>query len=100
MEEETTEKRKRGAPIGSRNAAKPLDHKSKKWAETLRRALLSDDSKKLRQMADTLIEIAIAGDVQAIKEIGDRIDGKAVQAITGELTGDITVEIVRYGTAE
>lgn len=44
------------------------------------------DSKKLRKIADALVEQAMDGDVTAIKEIGDRIDGKPKQQI--EHSGD------------
>lgn len=33
--------------------------------------------KKLRMIADALVEKAIGGDVAAIREIGDRLDGKS-----------------------
>lgn len=36
---------------------------------------------KLRQVADALIEKAATGDVQAIKEIADRLDGKPAQQV-------------------
>lgn len=38
---------------------------------------------KLRAVADALVEKAMAGDVQAIKEVADRLDGKPAQAIIG-----------------
>lgn len=43
---------------------------------------------KLMLMADALIDKAVGGDVQAIREIADRIDGKAPQAI--EQTTEVT----------
>lgn len=39
---------------------------------------------KLREVADALVAKAISGDVQAIKEIADRLDGKPAQAIVGD----------------
>jgi hypothetical protein len=37
---------------------------------------------KLALIAGKLVDLAVAGDVQAIKEISDRVDGKAPQSIT------------------
>ena len=37
--------------------------------------------KKLREIARTHIEKAAAGDMQAIKELADRLDGKPVQVL-------------------
>lgn len=39
---------------------------------------------KLRAVADALVEKALTGDVPAIRELGDRIEGKVPQAVDGE----------------
>lgn len=41
--------------------------------------------KKLRAIAERLVNMAVAGDMAAIKEINDRIDGKSMQAL--EISG-------------
>lgn len=51
---------------------------------------------KLREVADALVTKAIQGDVQAIREVADRLDGKVPQAISGEDGGPIVVELVKY----
>lgn len=74
------------APIGNKNASK-----NRPWAEAINRALLAEDGKKLRAVAEKLIVQALEGDVQALKEIGDRIDGKALQGL--ELSGEIGIAV-------
>ena len=44
-------------------------------------AAAGDDMKKLREIARTHIEKAAAGDMQAIKELADRLDGKPAQML-------------------
>ena len=63
-----------GRPIGSMNKAKP-------FADALRVALLSGGGRRLRVIVEKLLDKAEAGDMQAVKEVMDRLDGKAVQAI-------------------
>ena len=41
-------------------------------------------TKKLALLADKLVNEAINGNVAAIKEIGDRLDGRATQPISGD----------------
>jgi len=48
---------------------------------------------KLDKIASQLVEVAISGDVPAIKEIGDRLDGKVPQAVTGEGGGPVALAI-------
>ncbi len=38
-------------------------------------------TKKLRVIADKLVSMAVEGDIQAIKEVADRTEGKARQAL-------------------
>jgi hypothetical protein len=49
-------------------------------------ALKDDDPKALRAIARTLLETAASGDLQAIKEVADRTDGKAVQSVDADVT--------------
>jgi hypothetical protein len=44
-------------------------------------ALLSGDGRRLRTIAGKLAEKAEQGDLQAIQQIADRLDGKPAQAI-------------------
>lgn len=67
--------------IGNTNSSR----NNRLWADTIRRACLQADGAKLRAIADKLIEKAAEGDISAIRELGDRLDGKSVQGV--ELTG-------------
>jgi hypothetical protein len=68
-----------GRPPGSKNKDKP-------FRDALRMAIAAseDNPRTLRRLAETLYDRALEGDVQAIKEIGDRLDGKVAQSIVGE----------------
>lgn len=58
--------------------------RDKPFREALRIELAAAgaDHKKLREIARGLIDLATAKDMQAIKEIADRIDGKPAQEST------------------
>lgn len=81
----------RGAPLGNNNSTK-----NKPWAEALARINIQSEGAKLRKIAEKLYEMAEAGDIQAIREIADRCDGKAAQsvAVTGDEGGPITFETI------
>ena len=81
-----------GAPKGNTNS----NTDNRLWANTIKRAIAQSDAEKLRRIADKLLTMAEDGDLQAIKELGDRIDGKATQSIDAKVDGDITLEIVKY----
>lgn len=64
--------------------------KDKAWAEAIRVAVMRegvDGRKKLFALADVCVDAALGGDMQAMKEIGDRLDGRAAQSI--EMTGEM-----------
>ena len=83
----------------------PLGAQPKPWRDALRSALNVVDpttkKKKLLMLADTLVDLAVAGDVSAIREIGERIDGRPIQQIetTASPTDDLTLEEKRVVAA-
>ena len=69
---------KSGNPSGSQGG----------WGQfraTLDRAIAQDDAKRLRQCAETLLDLAASGDLQAIAMIADRLDGKPKQTMDAEV---------------
>ena len=73
-----------GRPIGSVNRQKP-------FSDMLRVALLSGGGRRLRIIVERLVEAAEQGNLQAIQQIGDRLDGKCAQVIE---RGDVSVEVL------
>jgi ribosomal protein L17 len=71
-----------GAPSGNQNSIKS----NRLWAETIKRALVQSDGERLRRIAEALLTKAEDGDMTAIREVGDRLDGKASQSV--QLSGD------------
>ena len=66
-----------GAPFGNQNA-----RKGKLWLDALRLEIAVDDGARLQKAACQLLNKAAEGDLAAIKELADRLDGKAIQANT------------------
>lgn len=60
----------------------------------IKEAVEGTDKTKLRAVADALVEKAMTGDVQAIKEVADRLDGKVPQGVIGGEEGDNPVNLV------
>jgi len=81
-----------GAPTGNKNASK-----SKPWADALSRALEIHKPVHQRKMLDalaaSLVSEGMNGNIAAIKEIGDRLDGKSVQGV--EVSTPDGIEITR-----
>lgn len=71
-----------GAPIGNQNATK----ENRQWSNALNRAIAQDNGERLRAAAEKLLTCASNGESWAVKELGDRLDGKAAQQVL--LQGD------------
>jgi hypothetical protein len=71
------------AAVGNQYAAK-----AKQWQMAIERALekrgASDRRAALDELASKLLDKAAEGDMVALKELGDRLDGKPAQAIVGD----------------
>ena len=67
-----------GAPLGNNN-----HKKGKPFQDALRRAI-AQNPQKIRNIVDKVLDQAEEGEAWAVKEIADRLDGKAIQANTFE----------------
>jgi hypothetical protein len=69
-----------GAPVGNQNAAR-----AKVWHAAILRALDKrgggDRIQALDELAAKLLDLVATGDLAALKEFGDRMDGKPAQAM-------------------
>lgn len=74
-----------GAPAGNQNAAR-----AKIWRAAIERALerrsasRTDGIREIDALAEELLKLVAMGDLGALKEFGDRIDGKPAQTIGGD----------------
>jgi hypothetical protein len=73
------------APIGLMNRQKP-------FADALRMEICNgNDHRALRALARKLIEKGLEGDLAALREIGDWLDGHPARMVEG---GDVKVEVL------
>tara|TARA_R110000868_G_scaffold389707_2_gene659051 strand:+ start:327 stop:602 length:276 start_codon:yes stop_codon:yes gene_type:complete len=84
------------APLGNTNATK-----GKRWSQAIDRALakrcLGNGIKALDDLAEVLLKEAEAGDISALKELGDRLEGRPHQTIGGQDGEDIPLSLtVKY----
>jgi hypothetical protein len=54
----------------------------------------TDNIPKLRRVVDALIAKAMEGDIAAIKEIADRVDGKVPQQVQGDAEAPLVIDRV------
>jgi hypothetical protein len=80
------------APLGNENAKKGRD-----WADAIKRALArrgeGDYYRGLNMLAEKLLDKADAADMAALRELGDRIDGKPHQSLSAEVQGGLTINL-------
>lgn len=85
----------KGGQPGNRNAVS-----KKPWQAAIDRALakrtLASKRDALDDLAERLLVACDALDVTALKELGDRLDGKVVQQLEASIDSNITVELVRF----
>ena len=68
-----------GRPVGATNKDKPFR------AALVRALEIADNNpKKLDELARALIAKAKTGDVAALREVSDRLDGRVPQAVVGD----------------
>mgnify|MGYP001576148539 CR=1 FL=1 len=84
-----------GAPKGNKNSSAD----KRVWGKVVRKLAVQEDYKRIHNVAEALFRKAEDGDISAIKELGDRIDGKAEQTISGDSDAPINI-IVRTGIDE
>ena len=72
-----------GAPVGNNNY-----RKGRPWTEAIHRALVraedAKDFRSLNALADKLLEKAADGDMSALRELGDRLEGKPAITVSGD----------------
>lgn len=74
-----------GAPLGNKN-----NTKNQYWSDALRKHIAQNPT-ELAEAAQALFNKAKDGDVAAIREIGDRLEGKPAQMIIGDSDNPLTL---------
>lgn len=75
------------APLGNKNST--LEKRI--FSNAVRRMAVQKGGEALQEVVVSLFTEAKTGDVQAIKEIADRLEGKVPQAVTGADGGPIEI---------
>jgi hypothetical protein len=83
------------APMGNQNYTK-----GRMWSAAIRQALEArskgDQMQALVALAEKLLAKCEEGDMSALKELGDRLDGKSAQGI--DLTGTLGITLAKVRT--
>lgn len=91
-----------GAPLGNQNAAD-----GKVWRAAIRRALRKRGDSESRtealdKLAEALLRACEEGQIPALRELGDRLEGKAAQQINvaGADGGDFIIQVVKFADTD
>lgn len=84
--------------MAARNTPSTGSKSDKVWRDAIHRAVKrrvagEGNPQALDRLADALVTAGLSGEVAALKEIGDRLDGKPAQAIIGGEDGDTPVKM-------
>jgi len=81
-----------GAPLNNKNSTK----EKRIWSKIVKKLAVQEDYARLHKVAHALFDKAADGDISAIKELGDRIDGKSMQEnmVTGDSDQPLTIKVV------
>jgi hypothetical protein len=85
------------APLGNQNGVKGT-----RWRDAIDRALSMrsrrDGIEALDALAEKLLALAEQGDLGALKELGDRLDGRSPQsvALTGADGGPVVIQATAH----
>ena len=85
--------------MASRNNPGSGKGRNKIWSDAIRKAVNElrengDDPKKVKALgllANKLVSKALEGEMAALKEIGDRLEGRPSQSVTGEGGGPVQI---------
>ena len=87
-----------GAPLGNQNAVK-----GKRWQQAIDRALAKRSKaagiEALDDLAEKFLDAVEKGDkdfIPGFSALGDRLDGKPAQALTGPEGGNLILEVVQF----
>lgn len=76
----------------------------KPWADAIKRALARAENdpvaghRTINKLAEQLLSKAAEGDMPALKELGDRLDGKPIQSIDADIRGTLTGILAGMGS--
>ena len=80
-----------GGQPGNKNGSKNKPwREALDWASKHHKRSVTDQAQALRDIALTVFDRALDGDMTAVKELGDRFDGKSVQGVTIDATVDLS----------
>ena len=80
---------------GNQEAKKGV--KAKLWRDAINRAIKrreADDPQAMEKLADKLLAKVAEGDVAAMKEFGDRVDGRVPQGLIGGDGDDPDIKVI------
>ena len=83
----------RGGQIGNKNPAT-----KRIWTAAIQRALAKRGKSMgdaLDDLAGKLLDLADEGELNALRELGDRLEGKAVQPSEIEMSGELSIQEIQ-----